>query len=161
MNKIKKILHNIEREWRWNDNFRIFTLVFIIILIVFLLSMTFVASQNRFLKYNFKSCFDRMPDVTDRDPQYNIYSIGNEIIVQYYFEQKCYSSMSVDYILTENNLKLFFEPKNMDATCVCYSEFKGVAGPVEPGVYNIEIHKMTDNVNYLVHSREIIVNYDN
>ncbi|MCB9359588.1 hypothetical protein H6503_06680 [Candidatus Woesearchaeota archaeon] len=157
MHRIRNFTRDVEKAWRRKPRLRIIVISVIIVIAIILLSMTFIASQNKFLKYSLKSCYDKTQELTNRTQSIDADVDGDDVLIEYDFEQKCFEKMEIEYEFIGNTIRIYFIPIGMSEGCACFSNFKARAGPIESGEYGVEIYKSTEDDKYLVNSFNVTV----
>lgn len=154
MQRFKNIVQTIHRKIRTNNKIQL--IIYLCIVAIFLsIGILITVNMTDNFSYEIKKCYNRQKSYEESPTIISIAPKGDKIIILYDFNQKCFSKMRIDYMIQENNIKVFFKPENMKEDCFCDTDFKAEIGPLEPGEYKVSLIKKPDSESYVVNEETV------
>jgi len=158
--KLLQNIHKLKLYVLTNEKVQIglnISVLIILIIVGSLLISGGMFSKEGLVTYKAKTCYNKVEVGSENNPDIIYASRGEFLVVSYKFKQKCYKKMDFDYEVDENIVDLYISTNNIQEDCMCDNQITSEIGPLDPGIYMINIYKKADDVEYLVNSRNMTI----
>jgi hypothetical protein len=109
------------------------------------------------VNYTIKSCYDKNSG-NQTEPLYLDYYVASDsILLNYDFEQKCYSKYNIEYKKEGDQISIFIITGLLEDGCICSTDIEVELGPLKQGRYDIKVFKRADESEYLIDERELFI----
>lgn len=115
----------------------------------------FSTPDTSFVQFDVSRCYDRSESPQGSPSDISLSLREGFMEITYGFNQKCYAAIETDHSSRGNTIDLLVIVRDMQDECFCNTDVNARIGPLEDGIYTLNIRKRADNDNFLVHTQQV------
>lgn len=154
--KWKQLYHRLMLRVQTSQRVQIAVGALLLLSIILPLALiVFSTPDTSFVQFEVTRCYDRAETSQGSPSDISLSLRDGFMEIAYTFNQKCYRAIETDHTSRGNSITLLVSVREMAEDCFCNTDVNARIGPMDDGIYTLNIRKRADTDDFLVHTQQV------